>query len=228
MLLSIHHNCAVFPAAVLQALRVAAAESEANRFAAAEQHLQQAQAEVEAAERLGGARQVRDNTMQNGTARHWGLAVQLVMMMSNCTALLLLPLLQAYSAQLANMTSHIRAVQFATQQEKSMASTRMAACSASMAKQRCAGVGFTSAAAPIPRSGVLPQAAMMHAGAAGSDAPGFAPPAGAANCAAAAPADFMQQQEQEEGAAVPWAKSNVMRMKMTSNAADYFSKRNKK
>lgn len=45
--------------AVAQALKAAAAESEANRFAAAEQQLQQAQAQVEAAEGLGGSRQVR-------------------------------------------------------------------------------------------------------------------------------------------------------------------------
>jgi predicted negative regulator of RcsB-dependent stress response len=44
---------------LLQALRLAAAESEANRFAAAEAQLQQARAAVEAAEGLAGARQVR-------------------------------------------------------------------------------------------------------------------------------------------------------------------------
>jgi predicted membrane-bound mannosyltransferase len=43
----------------LQALRVAAAEAEANRFAAAEAQLQQARAAVEAAEGLAAARQVR-------------------------------------------------------------------------------------------------------------------------------------------------------------------------
>jgi hypothetical protein len=42
----------------LQALKVAAAESEANRFAAAEQHLLRVKKEVEAAEGLGAARQV--------------------------------------------------------------------------------------------------------------------------------------------------------------------------
>ncbi|WIA35579.1 hypothetical protein OEZ86_004000 [Tetradesmus obliquus] len=170
---------------VAEALKAAAAESEANRFAAAEQQLQQAQAHVEAAEGLGGAR-------------------------------------QAYIAQLADMANHIRAVQFSSQHEQRMASTRMAACSNSMAKQRSASVGFTSAAAPVsyaaapaPRSrnAALPPPAFL------SGAPGAAPGS------AAAAADVMQQQQDE---AVPWSKSNAMRKKMTASAADYVSKRNMK
>jgi hypothetical protein len=47
------------PLLLLQALRVAAAEAEANRFAAAQAQLQQARASVEAAEGLAAARQVR-------------------------------------------------------------------------------------------------------------------------------------------------------------------------
>ncbi|WIA15376.1 hypothetical protein OEZ85_002038 [Tetradesmus obliquus] len=169
---------------VAEALKAAAAESEANRFAAAEQQLQQAQAQVEAAEGLGGSR-------------------------------------QAYIAQLADMANHIRAVQFSSQHEQRMASTRMAACSNSMAKQRSAGVGFTSAAAPVsyaaapaPRSrnAALPPPAFL------SGAPGAAP-------GSAAAADVMQQQQDE---AVPWLKSNAMRKKMTASAADYVSKRNMK
>uniref|UniRef100_A0A383VXD5 VWFA domain-containing protein n=1 Tax=Tetradesmus obliquus TaxID=3088 RepID=A0A383VXD5_TETOB len=170
---------------VAEALKAAAAESEANRFAAAEQQLQQAQAQVEAAEWLGGAR-------------------------------------QAYIAQLADMANHIRAVQFSSQHEQRMASTRMAACSNSMAKQRSAGVGFTSAAAPVsyaaapaPRSrnAALPPPAFL------SGAPGAAPGS------AAAAADVMQQQQDE---AVPWSKSSAMRKKMTASATDYVSKRNMK
>jgi predicted negative regulator of RcsB-dependent stress response len=59
-----------------QALRVAAEEAEANRFAAAEAQLQQARAEVEAAEGLAGARQVRPLTGCSATecCRHALLA----------------------------------------------------------------------------------------------------------------------------------------------------------
>jgi hypothetical protein len=141
--------------------------------------------------------------------------------------LLLLPL-QAYLSQLSDMTRHIQSVQHASHQEKSMASTRMAACSNSMAKQRSAGVGFTSNAAPLSYA-----AAQAPLPACAFAAPGAAPPGAAGGAAAESftMADFQQQQQQQmqqqvqEEAGVPWAQSNAMRKKMTSNAADYVSKR---
>jgi hypothetical protein len=137
--------------------------------------------------------------------------------------LLLLLLLQAYIAQLADMTNHIQAVQFASKQEKSMASTRMAACSNSMAQQRCAGVGFTSSAAPLTFAAPAPYIGGLPAPAFGGAMPGGAP---AAAAAAAACAQQQQQMKGEAEESVPWAKSNVMRKKMTMHAADYVSKRN--
>jgi hypothetical protein len=40
-------------------------------------------------------------------------------------------------------------------------------------------------------------------------------------------ADFQQHQQEVQDEGVPWAQSNAMRKKMTSNAADYVSKRSK-
>jgi hypothetical protein len=86
---------------VLQALRVAAAEAEANRFAAAEAQLQQARAAVEAAEGLAAARQVRPVASN---------ALLLLFPRSQCThelvAVVLHALLQAVRSIGYTATSH--------------------------------------------------------------------------------------------------------------------------
>jgi hypothetical protein len=163
------------------------------------------------------------------------MCATLINIASDNTALLLLLLLlcsQAYISQLSDMTRHIQSVQHASHKEKSMASTRMAACSNSMAQQRCAGVGFTSSAAPLAYSAQAPLPAPAFQMQMAYAAPGAA--AGGGGGAAApnlALADFEFQQQQQEvqdwEGGVPWAQSNAMRKKMTSNAADYVSKRSK-
>ncbi|KAF6256340.1 hypothetical protein COO60DRAFT_1658259 [Scenedesmus sp. NREL 46B-D3] len=195
------------PLVAATAARFQVAESEANRFAEAEQHLLQARAEVESAEALGGARQAYVSQLADMT-RH----IQAVRFAS----------IQERSMASTRMTS---------------CSNAMSRQRAAGVGYTSAALPASYAAAPAPRGRAAPPPAANSAAARRGAAPAhlacmaavMAAAGARAAASAAAPgstqAEYQQQQRQEEEMAAPWASNNSMRKKMAMSASGYVSGR---